>query len=56
MNNFIKFKYLGLLPTGKYAHQHTVVDNWAPVSEGLVFFPQYLQKAGYQTACRQLLI
>jgi len=36
--------------TGMYAHQHTVVDNWAPVPEGLVFFPQYLQKAGYQTA------
>ena len=36
--------------TGLYPHQHTVVDNSAPVPEGLVFFPQYLQKVGYQTA------
>ena len=36
--------------TGLYPHQHTVVDNSAPVPEGLIFFPQYLQKAGYQTA------
>ena len=36
--------------TGLYSHQHTVVDNTAPVPEGLVFFPQYLQRAGYQTA------
>jgi N-acetylglucosamine-6-sulfatase len=36
--------------TGLYAHQHRVVDNNSPVPEGTVFFPQYLQKAGYQTA------
>ncbi len=36
--------------TGMYSHSHTVVDNTAPVPEGLVFFPQYLQKANYQTA------
>ena len=36
--------------TGMYTHQHTVVDNSAPVPEGLTFFPQYLQKAGYKTA------
>jgi N-acetylglucosamine-6-sulfatase len=36
--------------TGLYAHKHTVVDNNNPVPEQLVFFPQYLQKAGYQTA------
>ena len=36
--------------TGLYSHQHTVVDNSAPVPDGLIFFPQYLQKAGYQTA------
>ena len=36
--------------TGMYSHQHTVVDNSAPVPDGLIFFPQYLQKAGYQTA------
>jgi N-acetylglucosamine-6-sulfatase len=36
--------------TGVYAHQHKVVDNNSPVPAGTVFFPQYLQKAGYQTA------
>jgi N-acetylglucosamine-6-sulfatase len=36
--------------TGVYAHQHRVVDNNNPVSPDLVFFPQYLQKAGYETA------
>jgi N-acetylglucosamine-6-sulfatase len=36
--------------TGLYAHQHKVVDNNRPVPEGTVFFPQYLQRAGYQTA------
>lgn len=36
--------------TGQYAHTHTVVDNDAPLPTNLVFFPQYLQKAGYQTA------
>lgn len=36
--------------TGQYAHSHTVVDNDAPLPANLVFFPQYLQKAGYQTA------
>jgi len=36
--------------TGLYAHQHRVVDNNHPISPDLVFFPQYLQRAGYQTA------
>ena len=36
--------------TGLYAHQHTVVDNEAPAPASLVYFPQYLQKAGYRTA------
>lgn len=36
--------------TGLYAHQHGVVDNNHPVASELVFFPQYLQKAGYDTA------
>ena len=36
--------------TGMYTHTHTVVDNQAPVPEGLTFFPQYLQEAGYETA------
>ena len=35
--------------TGLYMHHHGVVDNNAQ-SPGLVFFPQYLQKAGYETA------
>jgi N-acetylglucosamine-6-sulfatase len=36
--------------TGLYAHQHRVVDNNNPVAPDLVFFSQYLQKAGYETA------
>lgn len=36
--------------TGQYAHRHTIVDNQAPLPKGLTFFPQLLQKAGYQTA------
>jgi N-acetylglucosamine-6-sulfatase len=36
--------------TGNYAHRHRVVDNNHPVPEGTVFFPQYLQQAGYETA------
>ncbi|MDB4440248.1 sulfatase-like hydrolase/transferase, partial [bacterium] len=36
--------------TGLYAHNHRVVDNYNPVSESLTFFPQVLQKEGYQTA------
>ncbi|WP_375445643.1 sulfatase [uncultured Fibrella sp.] len=36
--------------SGQYAHTHKVVDNFAPLTPGLRFFPQYLQKAGYKTA------
>ena len=36
--------------TGMYAHQHGVVDNMSPVPEDLTYFPQYLQKLGYETA------
>ena len=36
--------------TGLYAHNHSVVDNYNPVREDLIFFPQLLQKGGYQTA------
>jgi N-acetylglucosamine-6-sulfatase len=36
--------------TGQYMHHHCVVDNQRPEPEGTMFFPQYLQKAGYQTA------
>ncbi|MXV13780.1 sulfatase-like hydrolase/transferase [Pedobacter sp. HMF7056] len=35
--------------TGQFAHTHTVVDNETAAPKGLVFFPQYMQKAGYQT-------
>ncbi|HVG37865.1 MAG TPA: sulfatase [Pyrinomonadaceae bacterium] len=36
--------------TGLYAHRHRVVDNNNPVPADLIFFPQYLQRAGYETA------
>lgn len=36
--------------TGLYSHAHQVVDNSAPLPNGLIFFPQYLQQAGYKTA------
>ena len=36
--------------TGQYMHHHRVVDNQRQVPAGTVFFPQYLQQAGYQTA------
>lgn len=36
--------------TGLYAHNHKVVDNNNPVSKDIVFYSQYLQQAGYQTA------
>jgi len=36
--------------TGLYAHQHKVVDNNHPIPPGLVFYPEYLQAAGYDTA------
>ncbi len=36
--------------TSLYAHQHRVVDNNHPVAPELVFFPEYLQRAGYDTA------
>jgi N-acetylglucosamine-6-sulfatase len=36
--------------TGHYAHRHRVVDNNNPIPQGTTFFPQYLQKAGYDTA------
>lgn len=35
--------------TGQYAHNHRVIDNNNAVQEGTIFFPQYLQKIGYQT-------
>ncbi|MFW6088729.1 MAG: sulfatase [Gemmatimonadota bacterium] len=36
--------------TGRYAHRHGVVDNTSPIPEGTVFFPEYLDEAGYATA------
>jgi len=36
--------------TGQYAHTHTIVDNSAPVPAGTKFFPEILQKNGYQTS------
>jgi len=36
--------------TGRYMHHHQIVDNQRPAPKGTAFFPQYLQKAGYQTA------
>jgi arylsulfatase A-like enzyme len=36
--------------TGQTARNHTIVDNNDSSEEGLIFFPSYLQKAGYQTA------
>jgi arylsulfatase A-like enzyme len=36
--------------TGLYSHSHTVVDNHSPDPGNLIFFPQYLQEAGYETS------
>lgn len=36
--------------TGMYPSKHGVVDNDSPMKEGNTFFPQHLQKAGYETA------
>lgn len=36
--------------TGLYTFRHRVIDNQRLVPEGTLFFPQYLQKAGYTTA------
>ncbi|WP_417390684.1 sulfatase [Gimesia sp.] len=35
--------------TGQYMHNHGVVDNNVSAKPGTIFFPQYLQQAGYQT-------
>lgn len=36
--------------TGLYTHRHGVVDNQAQLREGIEFFPQLLDRAGYNTA------
>ena len=35
--------------TGLYTFRHRVIDNQRAVPDGTLFFPQYLQKAGYKT-------
>lgn len=35
--------------TGMYSHRHGVVDNDSPEPEHNIFFPEYLQKIGYET-------
>ena len=35
--------------TGRYAHNHRVVDNSSPIPAGTVFFPEYLDRAGFRT-------
>ncbi|MDQ8185674.1 sulfatase [Pelagicoccus sp. SDUM812002] len=35
--------------TGLYTFRHQVIDNQRLVPEGTLFFPQYLQKAGFKT-------
>jgi N-acetylglucosamine-6-sulfatase len=36
--------------TGRYAHNHGIVDNSAPIPPGTRFFPEHLRRAGYATA------
>lgn len=36
--------------TGQYSHKHGVVDNDSMAFPDSIYFPQYLQKAGYETA------
>ena len=36
--------------TGLYAHNHGVVNNQSLEASNLIYFPQYLQQAGYKTA------
>lgn len=36
--------------TGQFSHVHSIIDNYAPNPGNLLFFPQYLQESGYQTA------
>lgn len=38
------------LLTGQYAFRHGAVDNANPMREGVTFFPEQLQKEGYETA------
>ena len=35
--------------TGLYTFRHRVIDNQRPIPPGMLYFPQYLQQAGYAT-------
>jgi N-acetylglucosamine-6-sulfatase len=35
--------------TGQFSHVHTIIDNISPEPTNLIYFPEYLQKGGYQT-------
>lgn len=35
---------------GQFTHRHGVVDNQSAVPDSAIFFPEYLQDAGYETA------
>jgi N-acetylglucosamine-6-sulfatase len=36
--------------TGQYTHHHGVVDNQSTIADSVIFFPEYLQQAGYETS------
>jgi N-acetylglucosamine-6-sulfatase len=36
--------------TGQYTHHHGVIDNQSNVADSVMYFPQYLQRAGYETS------
>ncbi len=36
--------------TGQFSHRHQVIDNQSAIADSSTFFPQYLEKAGYETA------
>ena len=36
--------------TGLYTFRHRVIDNNRPIPPGTLYFPQYLQRAGYATS------
>lgn len=36
--------------TGQLSHRHQVIDNQSLVADSSIFFPEYLQKSGYQTS------
>lgn len=36
--------------SGQYTHHHGVIDNQSAIADSVVFFPEYLQQQGYETA------